>query len=102
MKTIFWIKNDSDCRLAIVARPDGDGLLEEELAHMHAAGIQILVSMLESQEERELGLSVEAHEARALGMDFVRFPIADRQLADNDDNFRHFISELVQRVRSGA
>jgi protein tyrosine phosphatase (PTP) superfamily phosphohydrolase (DUF442 family) len=102
MNTIFWIKNDSKCRLAIVARPPGFDWLEEDLKRLHMSGIETLVSLLEPEEERELGLAEEESVARALGMDFVRFPIEDCQLARDGNSFRHLMAELADRARSGS
>lgn len=101
MNTIFWVKHDSQCRLAIVARPRGFDWLEDDIRRLHEAGIETLVSLLEQEEEQELGLAEEESAARVVGMGFVRFPIEDRQLPRDESSFLRLISEFADRAVSG-
>jgi hypothetical protein len=55
----FWVDTGNHLRLAIVPRPRGGDLLEDEVGHIKRAGADVLVSMLQTDEAAELGLSTE-------------------------------------------
>jgi protein-tyrosine phosphatase len=95
---VFWI---SDTGLAIVMRPRGDDWLRGDLSRLKRAGIQILVSTLESGEARELGLSAEAPLSEELGLQFLSFPIRDRTTPANREAFDHFARSLAMRLHAG-
>jgi protein-tyrosine phosphatase len=61
-----------------MARPRAGDWLEDEIENWRAAGVQVVVSLLEPSEEAELGLQAEADACRSRGIEFIRFPIADR------------------------
>jgi len=73
---VYWIPGRWPGRLAIVPRPRGGEWLEDEIASLHDAGIDALVSLLEPAEEAHLGLEDEASAATAAGLVFGSFPIA--------------------------
>jgi protein-tyrosine phosphatase len=98
---IFWIDGDSRIALAIVARPEGDEWLEDELRALKSDGIDTLVSMLEPWEAVELGLARERELAEEAGMQFLSFPIPDRHTPTEIEAFRRFAEELAQRLREG-
>ena len=61
-----------------MARPRAGDWFEDEVENWRTAGVQVVVSLLEREEENELGLEAEADLCRSRGIDFVSFPIADR------------------------
>src|SRR4051794_541198 len=65
-------------RLATMAHPRGGPWLADEMTHLAAAGVDVFVSALTWEEDRRLGLTEVAGAARAAGIEFVSFPIADR------------------------
>jgi hypothetical protein len=75
----FWVDTGNQLRLAIVPRPRGGDWLEDEVAHIKRAGVDVLVSMLQANEAAELGLSTEASVCEAAGIVFRSFPIPDRE-----------------------
>ena len=81
--------------LYIMPRPRSGEWLTEELSGLRTLGIELIVSLLEVSEAYELGLAEEEAEFRALGGQFVQFPIEDRSLPAN----RMAFSELVVRLR---
>lgn len=104
MKDIFWIGSTRDemgSTLAIVLRPRGDDWLEDELQRLKRSGIQTLVSMLEPWEADGLGLAREGSLAEHAGLNFLSYPIPDRQTPSNLSAFREFAARLADRVRSG-
>ncbi len=102
MQDVFWIGGDDAPPLAIVLRPRGEDWLEDELRRLKQNGINTIVSMLESQEAASLGLAEEAERARDAGLQFLSFPIPDRELPPNIAAFREFVSKLAERLKSGG
>jgi protein-tyrosine phosphatase len=82
--TLYWAKGPWPGKLALAARPRGDDWLEDEIASWRREGIDTVFSLLTSEEENDLGLSNEAREVKAQGMQFVSFPITDREVPESD------------------
>jgi protein-tyrosine phosphatase len=101
MKGIFWIKGSPHAPLAIVIRPRGDDLLEDELHRIKHSGIQTLVSMMEDWEADSLGLADEGQLAKEIGLKFLTFPIPDTRVPLNAAAFRNFVTGLASRLRDG-
>lgn len=104
MNDIFWIgaiDEEPSAALAIVLRPRGDDWLEDELRRFKSGGIDTLVSLLEHDEARCLGLEDEPALARKSGLQFLSYPIADTQIPANSADFRRFVAGLAERIRSG-
>jgi protein-tyrosine phosphatase len=95
--TPYWITPE----LAIVRRPRGGGSLRDEMAAMRAAGIDVLVSMLEMPEAMELGLEQEEAAARSVGIRFVSFPIPDRKCPPDYDGFERLLQFLERSISEG-
>ena len=104
---VFWLERGpgdppaAPPPLAIVLCPRGDDNLEIDLRRMKEQGVEAVVSMLESHEARFLGLAEEGAIARKLGLDFLSFPIPDRNVPANLPAFRAFVSGLAERLRKG-
>ena len=98
MNDVFWITNTD---LAIVLRPRGDEWLENDLERIRMAGIQTIVSTLESWEARELGLAGEGAAIERLGMHFISFPLQDRSVPSNRGDFIGLVLKLGKRMQSG-
>jgi len=73
---IFWIECPGPGRLAILSRPVAEQI-SEEITAWRAAGVTMVASLLEPQEERALGLRNEADLCRAEGIEFMPFPVPD-------------------------
>lgn len=97
----FWVETDNKARLAIVPRPRGGDWLEDEVSQMKRAGVDVLVSMLESDEAVELGLSAEARLCEAGGITFRSFPIPDRETPPSTASFAKFVEELRAEIHAG-
>jgi protein-tyrosine phosphatase len=98
MNDVFWI---ADTGLAIVLRPRGDDWLENDLQRIHMAGIQTIVSTIESSEARELGLAEEGRTVERLGMRFISYPLCDRSVPPRREDFIEFVVKLGRRLQSG-
>ena len=75
---LFWIAGPWRGRLAISTRPRGGDWLEDEVRGWRRAGIDLVVSLLESAEASQLELLDESKAADANGVSFISFPIPDR------------------------
>jgi protein-tyrosine phosphatase len=95
---VFWI---ADSGLAIVLRPRGDDWLENDLQRIRMAGIQTIVSTIESSEARKLGLADEGPSVERLGMRFISYPLQDRSVPPNREAFTAFVLKLGKRLHSG-
>jgi protein-tyrosine phosphatase len=101
MTDIYWIRHDDEPHLAIVARPRGEDWLEDDLAKLKRGGIDILVSLLQEPEAIDLGLHSEGQLAEQCGMEFISYPIPDRETPGDPASFRQLITRLTNAIRSG-
>jgi hypothetical protein len=72
---LFWIPGPWPGRLAIVTRPRGGDWLDDEASGWRRAGVDVVVSLLESAEAAQLDLLNEPRAAEANSIRFVSFPI---------------------------
>ena len=64
-------------------------------------GINIVVSMLRSDESEYLYVSNEAKVLEKLGLTFKQFPITDLGCPDNEGDFAQFLKQLYQEIKDG-
>jgi hypothetical protein len=69
-------------KLALAARPRGGGWLQDEIDSCADA----VFSLLTDDEERELDLAKEQDAVEARGMDFLSYPVTDRDVPDSEAN----------------
>lgn len=81
---LYWIDAPPGLRLATMARPRAGDWLDDEVAHWRRSGVEIVVSLLESDEIAELGLEDERAACEAGGLRYLSFPVADRGLPDSE------------------
>lgn len=101
MNEVFWIDGNPRPTLAVVLRPRGGDWLTQGISLLKHAGIDTLVSLLEEDEAAMLGLAEEGPVAESLGMEFLSFPIPDTHIPPDSAAFRHFVADLVRRLRRG-
>jgi protein-tyrosine phosphatase len=85
--------------MAIMPRPRGGDWLEDELRAWRNAGVDIVVSLLETDEVKGFDLSAEEGLARADRIEFVSFPIADRGVPESQDAASVLVTKLVSGLR---
>ena len=83
-----------------MARPRGNGWLGDERNGLREAGIDMLVSMLTSDEVNELDLQEQAEAAAIAGLIFVSCPTPDRGVPDAQ-KFRDLLRELQVALSRG-
>jgi protein-tyrosine phosphatase len=98
---IYWIENSGDGRIAVLAMPQGDALLESEIQDWREDGIDVVVSLLTEPEDRLLGLSREAELCRDNGLTFINFPIEDCDVPLSSEATLELVKELAALLSSG-
>jgi protein-tyrosine phosphatase len=98
---VFWVAGPWRGRLGIVPRPRGGDWLGDETAAWREAGIEMVVSLLEPEEEAQLVLEGEATAAATSGIDFRSFPIPDRGIPASREAFAELASDIVNALDLG-
>ncbi|HEX4951303.1 MAG TPA: dual specificity protein phosphatase family protein [Blastocatellia bacterium] len=92
MKTeLYWIESD----LAILMRPRGGDWLSDEIQDWKRDGLNVIVSLLDAKEARDLNLTNEAHAVQAAGLTFISFPVTDFGVPDHLLDTIKLIDSLV-------
>lgn len=99
--TLYRIDTPGPGSLATMAKPRGDDWLDDEMAALVEAGVDVLVCAMPAAERAEVGLGGEPAAARAAGLTFVAIPIPDLTVPDHD-SIRPALDELADRFRVGA
>jgi protein-tyrosine phosphatase len=98
---VYWIREIEELRLAIMPRPRNGEWLADEISGWHRMGLRNVVSLLEIDESRELGLADEESMCGAAGLQFLSFPIPDRGVPRDHTGFAELVDNLAERLRSG-
>ena len=85
--------------LYVMPRPNSEWLTEN-IKYFKKLGVNLVISHLEHAEEIELGLSEERKILIEAGIDFISYPIKDRNLP-NLDEFKAFIENIYDRLING-
>ncbi len=98
---LYWIDGPWPGKLAMSARPRGGDWLEDEMQGWRDAGVDIILSLLTPEEERELELMGESREATAKRMRFVSLPIPDRQVPSSPSEVAAILESLDADLAAG-
>ena len=98
---VFWVAGSWAGKLGIVARPRGGDWLGDETRAWREAGVDILVSLLEPEEEAQLVLEGEAAAAAASGVEFRPFPIPDRGVPRSRESVAELARGIVDALETG-
>jgi protein-tyrosine phosphatase len=98
---LHWVPVAHAGRLAVSARPRGGDWLDDELSAWRAAGVDVVVSLLELEEEAELQLASEGAFAAANEIEFRRFPITDRAVPESREVFAQLVAALAVEILEG-
>lgn len=91
---LHWVDGPWQGRLALASRPRGGDWLEDEMTAWRQAGIDSVLSLLTPEEEQDLDLKREAHEAKARGMKFNSLPIPDRHVPNSESEVSAALDRL--------
>ncbi len=98
---VYWVEGPWLGRLAISPRPRGGDWLEDEVRSWQRSGLDIVVSLLTSDEIAELDLMQEAKLCQNHGLQFVSFPIVDRSVPSSQRNAIEVIKKLDEALTAG-
>jgi protein-tyrosine phosphatase len=101
LTNLFWVEGPWPGRMAISPRPRGGDWLDDEMKGWRQAGVDAVVSLLESDEAQDLGLDRERKYCEANDMDFHSLPIVDRSVPNSDVDAARLLSELEEVLDHG-
>ncbi len=99
---IFRIPVGIPGTLAITPRPRGGDWLDDDIAALAAQGVGVLVSLLRTDEQLELGLENEAATCLAHGIEFIALPVPDLGAPIDSREFMQAVQGLATLLRGGA
>ncbi len=99
--TMYWVPDVPAGRLAIVPRPRGGDWLADEVRAWRAAGVDVLVSLLTRAEVDEWDLQELETLCRQNGIQFLPFPIADRDVPQSVERFKALVGTIRARLLDG-
>ena|SRR5664279_359475 len=98
---LYWITGPRPGKLAMAARPRGGDWLEDELRDWQNAGVNTVLSLLTSDEEKDLDLTAESPTAKREGLKFLLLPIPDRQVPTSLSQVAPVLDDLDADLASG-
>ena len=91
---IYWIDKFKKGTLGMMARPRGNDWLEDEIRNLHFQGIDTVISLLEKYEETALEIEKEKDFCTKYNIEFISFPIRDRNVPKNTGGFVALVSTI--------
>lgn len=98
---LYWLTGTWAAKVALAARPRGGDWLPDEVANWKRSGVSSVVSLLTHEEEQDLDLLNELSEVKRQGLDFISFPIPDRQVPKSEAKLAQVIDKLNQTLSAG-
>jgi protein-tyrosine phosphatase len=98
---IHWVAGIEPHRIGLMARPRGGEQLAEEVDAWKLAGVDVVVSLLEPREARDLDLADERLSCERHGIVFRNLPIADRGTPSSRKDFVALIDALAHELEAG-
>jgi protein-tyrosine phosphatase len=98
---LFWIPGPWRGKLAVATRPRGGDWLEDEVRGWRRAGLDVVVSLLETDEAGEFSLAHEGDVAESKGIDFISFPIPDRGVPASTQDALALLAKIAVTLDAG-
>jgi len=98
---LYWVPGPWAGRLAIMPRPRGGDWLEDEIQAWRRSGVDVVVSLLTSDEIADLSLADEAALCRANGIEFIPFPVPDRGVPSSKEAVLELVTKLGEQLAVG-
>ena len=99
--SLFVIERIGCSFLATMPRPVPGEWLDDCLVSLKKEGIGRIVSLLEADEADEIGLADEEESCKRNGIEFISYPIKDRGLPSDIDDFSAFTLHLYEQTGRG-
>lgn len=100
-KDLYWLDGTWPGKLALAPRPRGGDWLEDDIASWSRAGIRTVLSLLTPEEQRDLELRNEPVEVLQRGMQFLSFPIPDRQIPRSEAKWSEVLETVAADLSAG-
>lgn len=98
---MYWVPCDKG-RLGIMPRPRGGDWLDDEVPALREQGVDVLASLLTTEEAEELDLLGKAAACYSVGIRFVNHPVPDRDVPGTATAFRETAHSLAAELEKGA
>jgi protein-tyrosine phosphatase len=98
---IYPITSIKNGKLAIMARPRGNEWLTDDIRALKRLDVNLVVSLLEADEVRELQIEEEEKVCRENGIDFRQFPIRDRSIPADKKQFIFLVESISDYLLNG-
>lgn len=98
---LFWIPGPWRGKLAVSTRPRGGDWLDDEVRGWRNAGVDAVVSLLETDEAAQLQLERERDSAESQGLEFLSFPIPDRGVPASTRDTLRFLADMTAMLDTG-
>ena len=98
---VYWVEGPWPGKLAIAPRPRGAEWLKDDIAGWERCGVNTIVSLLMPEEEKDLDLLDEGHRGRERGMQFISFPIPDREVPASQTELSALLEKLDHDLTAG-
>ncbi|MEM6297126.1 MAG: dual specificity protein phosphatase family protein [Bacteroidota bacterium] len=98
---IYWLPIFEKGKIGMMARPRGNEWLSDEVFKLKNYGVDCVVSLLTPDEIMELELDEEKAFCQELGINFINFPIEDRSIPKQFNDFIRLISLLENDLKAG-
>lgn len=92
---VYWIGKLGVGRLGVMPRPRGGDWLEDEISSLKQLEVDAVVSLLESHEVADLDIVDEQKLCEAQSIEFLSFPIVDRNIPISLPEFSQFVEKVA-------
>jgi protein-tyrosine phosphatase len=101
LPTVYWVRALDYGGLAVVTRPDPAYGLARQMEALRAAGLDLLVSMLQFDEAARLGLAGEGNTAESAGLSFHNLPTDDFGVPRSFETAGALIRTIAAEIEAG-
>jgi protein-tyrosine phosphatase len=98
---LYWIDGPWQGKLAISARPRGGDWLEDDISGWRRAGVDVVVSLLTTQENADLQLGEESSLSQPRGLRFLSFPVEDRGVPVSQQGALAAVAKVNEMLQQG-
>jgi protein tyrosine phosphatase (PTP) superfamily phosphohydrolase (DUF442 family) len=99
--TLCWVSGVESGRLAMSPRPSGGAHLAPVLAGWRAQGVDLVVSLLTSEDASQLDLAAEGVTCAAVGLAYQWLPMQEHSVPALDDDFAGALALVVRTLHEG-
>ena len=98
---LYWIEGPWRGKLVLAARPRGGEWLRDDVQDWKTAGVDAVLSLLTTQEEREFEIQNERAEVRKQEMQFMSFPIPDMEVPASQSELAAELEVVDRALNAG-